>query len=116
MKGQEIKSMAKEKDKVEMEVEAMLESAQKKEKRHRALNAVGYAAGSIVLFAIASAALPSILSKVSGALYKSFLKKTNHDDDDDDWGPIIERKEKPAEQERQEQAELQMEVSTNGRN
>lgn len=104
MKGQEIKSLAKEKDKAEMEVEAMLESAQKKEKRHRALNAVGYAAGSIVLFAIASAALPSILSKVSGALYKSSLKKTNHDDDD--WGPIIERKEKPAEQERQEQAEF----------
>lgn len=71
---------------------AMVESAQKKEKQHNVLSAVGYVMGSMALFTVACVTLPTILSNVSSTLYKSSLKRANHDDDD--WGPVIERKEK----------------------
>lgn len=97
MTDQEIKFLAKKMGEAEEKAKATAESAQKKEKHRKALNAAGYVAGSIALFAVACAALPPILSNVSGALYKSSLKKANCDDDD--WGPVIERKEKPDESE-----------------
>lgn len=112
MAGQEIKSFGKKMAESEMEAKAILELAQKKEKRRKVLNTVGYVVGSVALFAVACAALPSILSDVSGALYKSSLKKVNHDDDD--WGPVIERKETPIESGQPEQAQFQEEEGTDG--
>lgn len=97
MTAQEIKSLAKKKAEAEIETKAAIEAAQKKKKQRKVLNAAGYVAGSIALFTVACATLPSIFSKISGVLYKSSLKRTHRDDDD--WGPVIERKEKSDEPE-----------------
>lgn len=71
----------------ETEAKATAESARKK---HLEVLKVGrYTVGSVALFAIACVTLPTIISNISGALYKSSLKKANHDDD---WGLVIERK------------------------
>jgi len=107
MMDQEIESLAKKMAEVEVKTKATTESAQKKEKHRKALNAAGYVAGSIALFVVACATLPSILSNISGALYKSSLKKANRNDDD--WGPVVERKEKPDESEQPEPIAIQEE-------
>ncbi len=96
----------------EGENKTMTGTTQKERKRRKIFNAAGYAAGSIALFSAACIALPAMLSHISGALYKSSLKKANHDDDD--WGPILERKETFGEPKQSAQAELQKEEGTNG--
>lgn len=106
------KSLDKKTAGTEVEAKATMDLARKKEKRRKAWNTVGYMAGSVALFAAACVALPNILSNVSGALYKSSLKKANHDDDD--WGPVIERKETSIEPVQPEQAELQEEEGADG--
>nr|WP_303661857.1 hypothetical protein [Bacteroides intestinalis] len=112
MTGQEIKSLAKKMAEAEIEAKATIESIQKKEKRRKTVNTISYVVGSVALFAVACVTLPSILSNVSGTLYKSSLKRANHDDDD--WGPVIERKEASAEPEQLEKAELQEEDDADG--
>lgn len=92
MTDQEIKFLAEKITEAEMMAKATAETEQKREKHHKVLTTAGYIAGSAALFAVACATLPTILSHVSGALYKSSLKKINRDDND--WGPVIERKEK----------------------
>lgn len=82
----------------ELEARTIEEAARKRKKRHKVLKTAGYAAGSVALFAAAWTTLPNLLSNVSGALYKSSLKKSNHDDDDD-WKPVIEWEETPVEPE-----------------
>jgi len=96
----------------EGENKTMTGTTQKESKRRKIFNAAGYAVGSVALFSAACIALPAMLSHISGALYKSSLKKANHDDDD--WGPVLERKEIPSEPEQPAQAELPKEEGTNG--
>lgn len=96
----------------ERENKAITGTTQEESMRRKIFSAAGYAAGSIALFSAACIALPAMLSHISGALYKSSLKKANHDDDD--WGPILERKETSGEPKQSAQAELQKEEGTNG--
>lgn len=96
----------------EADVRTTEELSKNKKKQHKVLDTVGYVAGSVAFFAAACAIIPSILSNVSGALYKSSLKKANHDDDD--WGPLIERKEQPGDSEQPAQIELQEEEGVDG--
>lgn len=107
MTDQEMKSLDREMIKAEVDAKEVAE----KKKQRKALNVVGYAVGSVALFVVACTTLPNILSNVSGALYKSSLKKTNRDDE---WGPVIERKETPVEAEQLEKTELQEEDGADG--
>lgn len=112
MTAQEIKSLAKKNAETEIKTKTVIEAAQKKKKRRKVLNAAGYVAGSIALFAVACATLPSIFSNISGALYKASLKRTHRDDDD--WGPVIERKEMPSEPEQPDETATQEEGGKDG--
>ena len=49
-------------------------------------------ASSIALFVAACVAIPKVLSKATVMLYKASI--TSSTDDNEDWGPIIERKDK----------------------
>lgn len=71
------------------------DEARAEQKRYRkALWSTGYVVGSIALCVAGFLILPPLMSYVSGALYKESLKRSNRDDDDNDWGPVMERKEK----------------------
>lgn len=61
-------------------------------KKRKIKSKVGYVVGSIVLFAAACVTIPVVLTTATGMLYKATTPKTK--DDEDDWGPVIERKEK----------------------
>lgn len=63
----------------------------KPEKIKRIGKKVGYAIGSVALFAAACVVVPVVLSTATGMLYKATAPKVK---DDDDWGPVIEKKEK----------------------
>ena len=60
-------------------------------KKHKIRNKVGYVVGSIALFATACVTVPVALAAATGMLYKATAPKVK---DDDDWGPVIEKKEK----------------------
>lgn len=112
MTAQEIKSLAEKKVEPRTGTKASIEAAREKKKQRKVLNAVGYVAGSITLFTVACATLPSILSNVSGALYKASLKREHRDDDD--WGPVIERKEKADEPEQADETAAKKEDDRDG--
>lgn len=56
---------------------------------------VGYVLGSITTFAVACVAVPIVMTKVIGLLYKTAI--TTVKSDNDDWGPVIEKKDKERE-------------------
>ena len=60
-------------------------------KKRKVKSKVGYVVGSIALFAAACVAIPVALTIATGALYKVTAPEFK---DDDDWGPVIEKKEK----------------------
>lgn len=62
-----------------------------KNKMKSVMNFIGYVAGSAVLFVAAVAILPEVMPKVSGKINKELAKASNAKADDD-WGPVIERK------------------------
>lgn len=61
-------------------------------KKGRIKSKAGYVIGSIALFAAACVAVPAAMAAVTGILYKASLDTAAVDDDD--WGPVIEKKEK----------------------
>lgn len=67
------------------------ENEKKLAKRERIKKKVGYAVGSVALFAVACVTIPVALTTATGILYKATAPKAK---DDDDWGPVIEKKEK----------------------
>ena len=68
-----------------------MENEEKLAKRERIKKKVGYAVGSVLLFAAACVTVPVALAKATGILYKATGPKVK---DDDDWGPVIEKKER----------------------
>ena len=60
------------------------------DKKHKVRNKVGYIVGSMVLFAAACMTIPAALAAATGMLYKAAAPRVK----DDDWGPVIERKDK----------------------
>lgn len=68
-----------------------MENEKKLAKRERIKKKVGYAVGSVILFAAACVAVPVALATATGMIYKATTPKVK---DDDDWGPVIEKKEK----------------------
>lgn len=57
-------------------------------KHERIKKKVGYAIGSLILFAAACVTVPALLATATSLLYKATTPKVK---DDDDWGPVIER-------------------------
>lgn len=51
----------------------------------------GYVIGSVVLLVAACVAIPVVMTAAADTLYKATVPKVK---DDDDWGPVIEKKEK----------------------
>lgn len=65
------------------------------EKKPCAKKLVVYVVGSLALFAAACVVIPMIMPNISGKIYKESVKRSNKKaEEDDDWGPVMEKKNK----------------------
>ena len=75
------------------EKKAKEEEAQRK-KKEKIQNGISYLIGSSILAIVASSVIPELLNKLSGMSYKAMIKLDSKKRDSEDWGPIIEKKNK----------------------